>query len=78
MDTVDNAEELLQAIRGRDEAMITNSRFLAAIRQRDTEAGVELPNDQWQAQLDRRNLLRMLDAALQSINDLEAEIEARG
>lgn len=48
--------------------MIDDDKLLTAIKKRDAECGDVIP-DHWQAQLDRRNLLRLLDDALKEIAD---------
>lgn len=50
--------------------MLIDEQLLAAIRRRDAELGENIPSH-WVAQWDRRDLLRMLDAAFQRIYELE-------
>lgn len=50
--------------------MIDDDKLLNSIRKRDAECGGEIPGH-WTAQLDRRNLLRMLDAAYKEIEKYE-------
>lgn len=48
--------------------MIDDHELLEAIKKRDGETGDIIP-DHWQAQIDRRNLLRLLEEALSEIAD---------
>lgn len=52
--------------------MIEDEKILASIRKRDAEIGDTIP-DHWTAQQDRRNLLRMLDAAYKEIHKYESD-----
>lgn len=46
---------------------------LSHIRDRDSDFGDTLPSH-WQAQLDRRNLLQLLDAAMEEVDELQRSI----
>lgn len=54
--------------------MTEDEKVLASIRKRDTELGEEIPGH-WTAQVDRRNLLRLLDEAKREINTLYRYLE---
>lgn len=54
--------------------MINDDKLLDSIRNRDVECGEEIPGH-WTAQLDRRNLLRMLDEATREISTLYRYLE---
>lgn len=49
--------------------MTEDEKVLASIRKRDAEIGEFIP-DHWTAQKDRRNLLRMLDEAMNQLEQL--------
>lgn len=49
--------------------MINDEQMLAAIRERDKDMGEYIPSH-WVAQLDRRNLLRLLDEAMRQMEEM--------
>lgn len=52
--------------------MINDDKLIASIRKRDADIGEFIP-EHWQAQQDRRNLLRLLDEAYNEIHKYESE-----
>lgn len=57
--------------------MTEDEKILNSIRKRDRECGIKIP-DHWQAQWDRRNLLRLLDEALREITYLYDQAKSHG